>query len=99
MTLERVHVCRQGGEPLAPPPTPAGYADEHGLALWHKLMVHSSPAATFEGRPLHLALIGHLRDAQVAGATSVRGIWGFHSGREPHGDRFLQLRRHVPARS
>ena len=23
-------------------------------------------------------------------------MWGFHGDHEPHGDRFLQLRRHVP---
>ena len=36
------------------------------------------------------------RESDAAGATSIRGIWGFHGEHEPHGDRFLQLRRHVP---
>jgi PII-like signaling protein len=26
----------------------------------------------------------------------LRGLWGFHDGRAPHGDRLLQLSRHVP---
>jgi PII-like signaling protein len=26
----------------------------------------------------------------------VRGVWGFHGDRSPHGDRLLQVRRHVP---
>lgn len=26
----------------------------------------------------------------------LRGIWGFHGDHAPHGDRFFQLRRHVP---
>ena len=26
-----------------------------------------------------------------------RGIWGFHGDHPPHGDRLLQLGRHVPA--
>jgi PII-like signaling protein len=37
-----------------------------------------------------------LRSAGLSGATSYRGICGFHSDRPPHGDRFLQLGRHVP---
>ena len=30
------------------------------------------------------------------GATSLRGIWGYHGDHEPHGDSFWQLRRRVP---
>jgi PII-like signaling protein len=37
-----------------------------------------------------------LREAGAAGATSLRGIWGYHRGRAPHGDKLLQGRRHVP---
>ena len=37
-----------------------------------------------------------LRDAGAAGATSLRGIWGYHGDHEPHGDTFWQLRRRVP---
>jgi PII-like signaling protein len=37
-----------------------------------------------------------LREAGAAGATSLRGIWGYHGDHEPHGDRFWTLRRHVP---
>ncbi|MBV8940350.1 MAG: DUF190 domain-containing protein [Solirubrobacterales bacterium] len=29
-------------------------------------------------------------------ARRARGIWGFHGDHAPHGDRLLQLRRHVP---
>jgi PII-like signaling protein len=32
-----------------------------------------------------------------SGATTQRGIWGFHGDHAPHGDRLLQLGRHVPA--
>ena len=31
------------------------------------------------------------------GATTERGMWGFHGDHAPHGDRLLQLGRHVPA--
>ena len=70
--------------------------DEHGLALWQKLMIYASEAATVDGQALHLAVIHALRRSDAAGATTVRGLWGFHGARAPHGDRFLQLRRHVP---
>ncbi len=95
MTLEQVHVCKYGGELLGPPPAPAT-VDAHGLVLSQKLMVYSSPAAKFQGTALHISLIRHLRDAQAAGATSVRAIWGFDGGHGAQGDRLLQLRRHVP---
>jgi PII-like signaling protein len=95
MTLERVRVCKRDGELLARPHAlPA--ADEHGLALWQKLMVYSSESARHDKRPLHVSLIRRLRQSNIAGATSLRGIWGFHGDHRPHGDKLLQLRRHVP---
>jgi PII-like signaling protein len=95
LTLERVQVCKRDGRLLAPPaPLPA--ADEHGMALWHKLMIFSSEAARSGGRPVHSAMVRRLRSAGISGATTVRGIWGFHGDHAPHGDRVLQLGRHVP---
>ncbi len=95
MTLERVRVCKRDGELLARPhELPA--TDERGLALWQKLTIYTSQAARSDGRPLHLQIVRRLREAGAAGATSVRGIWGFHDERAIHGDRFLQLGRHVP---
>ena len=32
----------------------------------------------------------------AAGATALRGVWGFRGGGEPHGDRVVALRRDVP---
>ena len=95
-TLERVQVCKRDGQLLAPPgPLPA--ADEHGMALWHKLMVFSSEAAQHAGQPVHRVLVRRLRSAGISGATTLRGIWGFHGDHAPHGDRVLQFGRHVPA--
>jgi PII-like signaling protein len=95
VTLERVQVCKRDGRLLAPPaPLPA--ADEHGMALWHKLMIFSSEAAQHGGRPVHRAMVRRLRSAGISGATTLRGIWGFHGDHPPHGDRVLQLGRHVP---
>ena len=70
--------------------------DEHGLQVWQKLMIYTSEAAKHDGHPIHSALIRRLRASGVAGATSLRGIWGFHGKHAPHGDRALALGRHVP---
>ena len=95
-TMERVQVCKRDGQLLAPP-DPLPGADEHGMALWRKLMVFSSEAAQHARQPLHRVLVRRLRSAGVSGATTLRGIWGFHGGHAPHGDRVFQLGRHVPA--
>ena len=95
ITLERVRVCKRDGELLATPHELPG-TDEHGLAMWQKLMIYTSHAATHDGHPLHRALVRRLRESDAAGATSLRGIWGFHGDHAPHGDKFFQIRRHVP---
>jgi PII-like signaling protein len=43
-----------------------------------------------------LEIVRRLRASELAGATSIRGVWDFHGDPAPHGDRWLQLRRHVP---
>jgi PII-like signaling protein len=96
MTLERVRVCKRDGELIAAPhELPA--TDEHGLQMWQKLMIYTSHSATHEGHPLHQAIIRRLRESDAAGATTLRGVWGFHGDHAPDGDRFFQIRRHVPA--
>lgn len=95
LTLERVRVCKRDGERLATPQALPS-RDERGFQMWQKLTVYTSHASTHDGRPLHAALVRRLRASSAAGATSLCGIWGFHGDHEPHGDRLLQLRRHVP---
>jgi len=95
LTLERVRVCKRDGQLLAPP-TELPSVDEHGLAIWQKLMIYASEQARHGRSPLHLALVRRLRETHASGATCLRGIWGFHGDHPPHGDRLLQLRRHVP---
>ena len=41
-------------------------------------------------------LVRHLRAAGAAGATALRGHWGYHGDHAPHGDLFWHLRRRVP---
>ena len=96
LTLERVRICKRDGVLLAPPPELPG-ADDRGMALWHKLMIYTSEAGQHHGQPIHRAIVRRLRSAGLSGATTQRGIWGFHGDHAPHGDRLLQLGRHVPA--
>ena len=96
ITIERVRVCKRDGELLERPHALPG-TDEHGLALWQKLMVYTSESARHGGQPIHRALIRQLRQRKSSrGATVLRGIWGFHGDHEPHGDKLFQLTRHVP---
>ncbi len=95
LTLERVRICKRDGQLYATPPALSG-TDEHGMALWQKLMVYTSEAVQHHGQPIHRAIIRRLRSAGISGATTQRGIWGFHGDHPPHGDRLLQLGRHVP---
>jgi len=96
LTVERVRICKRDGQLLAAPQALPG-TDDHGMALWQKLMVYTSEAVQHRGQPVHRAIIRRLRSAGISGATTQRGIWGFHGDHAPHGDRLLQLGRHVPA--
>jgi PII-like signaling protein len=95
VTLERLRVCKRDGRRLAEP-RHLPERDPSGLAMWQKLMVYTGAQAHYEGRPLYHRLIRELRQAGAAGATSLRGIWGYHGDHRPHGDSFWQLRRRVP---
>ncbi len=95
LTLERVQVLKRDGRLLASPVA--------GDTAWQKLMIYTSEATQHQGQPrggkqaLHRAIVRRLRSAGVSGATTQRGMWGFHGDQLPHGDRLLQLGRRVPA--
>jgi PII-like signaling protein len=94
-TWERVRVCKRDGRRLADP----GHVpetDPSGLPMRQKLMVYASEQARHDGRPLSAELIRRLRAEGAAGATALRGHWGYHGDHAPHGDLFWQLRRRVP---
>jgi PII-like signaling protein len=96
MTLERVRVCKRDGVLLTQPLRPPA-ADDAGLAYWQKLVVYASEQTRYEHQPLHSVLIRRLRREGAAGATALRGQWGYHGEHRPHGERFWSMRRHVPA--
>ncbi|HLB20947.1 MAG TPA: DUF190 domain-containing protein [Solirubrobacteraceae bacterium] len=91
---ERALVCKRGGRLLAQPR--ALTDDERRAGLSQKLTVYSPHDARHRGRPLHLEIVRRLRTSEAAGVTSLTGVWGFHGVRPPHGDRLLQIHRHVP---
>jgi PII-like signaling protein len=95
VTLERVTVCKRDGERLVEPRWVQA-SDPTGLGVWQKLTLYTREQSRHQGHPLHQQFIRALRDRGAAGATSLRGIWGYHGDHEPHGDSFWQLRRRVP---
>jgi PII-like signaling protein len=95
LTLERVRVCKRDGQSM-PEPGGTGLGGDRP-ARWQKLMVYTSEAVRHQGQPVHRAIVQRLRSAGLSGATTLLGIWGFHGDHAPHGDRLLQLGRHVPA--
>jgi PII-like signaling protein len=95
LTLERISICKRDGELLATP-SALPDADSNGAPLWHKLMIYTSEAALCDGQPIQRVIVRRLRAAGISGATTVRGVWGFHGDHAPHGDRLLQAGRRVP---
>jgi PII-like signaling protein len=94
MSLERVELCKRDGVLLAAPEPPP--AEVAGAAYWQKLVVYAGERSRYGRQPLHDALVRRLRRAGAAGATALRGLWGFQGERAPHGERFWSLARDVP---
>jgi PII-like signaling protein len=111
-TIELVRVCKRDGTLLTAPhelaasegaaahshakSMPAPAAIESSPRLRQKLTIVVSESARHENRPVYIELVRRLRQANAGGATSLRGIWGFHGDHQPHGDRLLAIRRRVP---
>jgi PII-like signaling protein len=94
MTLERVQVCKRDGRRLAELEHPPAEAD--GMAYWQQLVLYTGERSRHAHQPLYSALIRALRREGAAGATALRGVWGYHGEHLPHGERFWSLARHVP---
>jgi PII-like signaling protein len=89
ITVDPIRVCKNGGR------TVGGLGQ--AVTAYRRLTVHTAEDDQVGGRPVHRALIRHLKEStHASGATAVRGIWGFRGGQPPHGDRFFQLTRRVP---
>ena len=59
-------------------------------------MLYASEQTQANGHPVHVEAVRRLRHEKAAGATALRGIWGYHGDHPPHGDSFWSLRRRVP---
>ncbi len=94
-TLEDVRVCKRDGLLLERPHDETS-TSAYGMDVRQKLTIVISEAAVHKRRSVYVELVRRLRAASAAGATSLRGIWGFHGDHPPHGDRLLSIRRHVP---
>lgn len=95
VTLERVAQLKHDGEQLERLPIVAG-ADRHGLGIWQTIRVYTRASAQVNGRALSTELTRRLCESGAAGATTIRGHWGFSSDECPHGDRFARLTSHAP---
>jgi PII-like signaling protein len=96
MTLAKVNLCKRDGELITRPHPPVGENVAAGMTALARLTVYTSEATRHEGQPVHRAIIRRLRSAGLGGATSIRGIWGFHGDHAPHGDHFPHRGHHVP---
>ena len=88
-TVGGAHVCKRAGGPVD-----AGF--DGGDEQLRKLTLYSNEQAHVNGRPVHIEAVRRLRAAGAAGATAMRGVWGFDGDHPPHGDRLRSLRRRVP---
>jgi PII-like signaling protein len=98
MTVARVSLCKRDGEFISRPQLVADWdtpAPADMMAMV-KLTVYTSEAAQHDGQPVHRVIVHRLRSAGLSGATSVRGIWGFHRDHAPHGDHFPHRGHHLP---
>lgn len=95
ITAERARVLKRDGEVLGDLPAiePGGTL---GPRPQLKLTLYASEQTRFEGRPVHIEAVERLRREGAPGATTLRGVWGYHGDHEPHGDRLLAVRRRVP---
>jgi PII-like signaling protein len=93
--LERIAVVKHDGDQLEPLPLVPD-SGEGDPPVWMALRVYTRQSAHTRGGALYTTLTRRLRAAGAAGATTVRGEWGFSSDEKPFGDRLGTLASHVP---
>jgi PII-like signaling protein len=96
ITVERVRVCKRDGVLLGAPTAMSSTTSDGQLGGLQKLTVYVGEQAQHHGRAIYSGLIRRLRQEGAAGATALRGLWGYHGDHEPHGERFWSVRRHAP---
>jgi len=93
--LEHIAVVKHDGDLLEPLPLIAD-PDDGNPPVWIALRVYTRQSARADGGAIYTTLTRRLRQAGAAGATTLRGEWGFSSDERPFGDRFGTLASHVP---
>jgi len=102
LTAERVTICVRAGAAVAPlppaDPTPGAGTGPAGAGsdVWQKITVHLADRERHAGPGAYVDLLRALREAGAAGATVLRGVWGFQGSGPPHGDRPLAVPRRAP---
>ena len=95
MSVERTRVLKRDGMLLADARGPSAVETAGGASM-ERLTVYVGEQARYQREPLHGAVIRALRREGAAGATALRGVWGYHGEHRPHGERLWSVRRHVP---
>jgi PII-like signaling protein len=91
VTLEAITQLKHDGRHIDELPAPPD-----GPEVWQTIRVYARQSAQVNGRALYTELTRRLRAAGAAGATTIRGHWGFSSDEHPHGDRFARFASHAP---
>jgi PII-like signaling protein len=94
-TVERVQIVRTAGRPGAEAVGVPSHS-KGGQVNWQKLTVHVQEGATHAGHPIHSALLLGLREAGLAGLTTLRGVRGFYGDSPSYADRMWSLHRRAP---
>lgn len=93
VTLQAIAQLKHDGDQLEELP----HADPAGGEVWQAICVYARQSARWAKGSLHTELSRRLREHGAAGATTIRGHWGFSSGEPPHGDRFGRLPSDAPS--
>jgi PII-like signaling protein len=94
-TFRRIGTVSLHSKPAVEPKLPIEPPSPHSTSATRVTYV-TSEIATSGAHPRYLELIHRLREEGAAGATALRGVWGFRGATPPHGDRVPALRRDVP---
>jgi PII-like signaling protein len=90
-TLQSVQLCKRDGVRLGEPG-----AQESSADVRLRLSVFAAENVRYEHGTLHGALVRRLREGGAAGASTLRGQWGYDGPGPPAGERIAALGRQAP---
>ena len=92
-TLQSVQICKRDGVRRGEPGAGTG---ERSADMRLRLSVYAAENVRHEHGTLHAALVRSLREGGAAGASTLRGQWGYDGPGPPSGERIAALGRHAP---